>query len=290
MSSIAYVADNKILEFHRINGNSSINFWRYSTKGFTDFKQGDLLFFLTRGRSKQKEKAIVGYGRCKEINKLPVKQVWQRYEKKNGFSNYEEFNEYVIKNSEGKIKHLSNIYLEEVVFFQNEILLSDFNFELSNHLVSYTYLDKNQDITSKILENGIIDIWSIAANKTEEDIIENSKIIHELNLIVDKFNTLKKVNIKKAHSLLSRLENFSLLKENRIEYYNIKDKVLTIALPFICNSKNYDEKFKMLIGHIIILKYYLNLSNIVVKFKIVSDIDIKFESEKILREINDDKL
>ena len=48
MAAIAYVSDDKMLDFHRINGSQEIVFWRLSTKKFSSFQPGDLLFFLSK--------------------------------------------------------------------------------------------------------------------------------------------------------------------------------------------------------------------------------------------------
>ena len=49
MASIAYVTNSQMIEYHRINGNRTMNFWRPSyTKKFADFNDGDYLFFLAR--------------------------------------------------------------------------------------------------------------------------------------------------------------------------------------------------------------------------------------------------
>ncbi|MDE8070272.1 hypothetical protein PT191_06680 [Erysipelothrix rhusiopathiae] len=44
MSSIAYISDEKMVEYHRTNGNQTVNFWRLSLKGFERFDVGDLFF------------------------------------------------------------------------------------------------------------------------------------------------------------------------------------------------------------------------------------------------------
>ena len=64
MASIAYVSDQNMLDFHRINGSQEIVFWRLSTKKFSSFMPGDLLFFLSKAPEtiKNNEKGIVGYG------------------------------------------------------------------------------------------------------------------------------------------------------------------------------------------------------------------------------------
>ena len=53
MGSIAYITDKNMMEYHRLHGNSVINFWKPSIKSITDFKKGDMLFFLTKGTEKK---------------------------------------------------------------------------------------------------------------------------------------------------------------------------------------------------------------------------------------------
>lgn len=288
MSSIAYVTDNKILEFHRINGNKSMNFYRFSNQNFTDFSLGDLMFFLTKERNKQKEKTIVGYGRCKAINNYSIKQAWNKYGVLNGFKTYEEFASDVNNNSEKKIKQINCIYLEDVVFFQNSIYLSDFGIKIDPQLSSYTYLDKNDDITSKILENGIVDIWSVALGKTNENVIQTSKTLHDLISVMEKINSLilNKSNTIKAYNLLDSLIDFNKLRENGFEYYKLEEDKVIIALPFVFNSKNHDERLKSLLGHMILIKHYLKFENINVQFKVVSNRKIDDIDMNILKEIN----
>ena len=89
MSSIAYVTDRQMIEFHRLNGNAGINFWRPSIgKRFTDFHSGDLLFFLAKGTELKhsKEKGIIGYGRFTESEQLSFRQMWGRYSTLNGYA------------------------------------------------------------------------------------------------------------------------------------------------------------------------------------------------------------
>ena len=62
MASIAYITDKKMIEYHRLNGNHSINFWKPSnTKKISDFHNGDLLFFLAKGTDKGKNKEANTY-------------------------------------------------------------------------------------------------------------------------------------------------------------------------------------------------------------------------------------
>ena len=60
MASIAYITDKKMIEYHRLNGNHSINFWKPSnTKKISDFHNGDLYFFWRRVLKKEKIKKKV---------------------------------------------------------------------------------------------------------------------------------------------------------------------------------------------------------------------------------------
>ena len=71
MAAIAYITDSKMLEYHRLNASMTMNFWRLSPLlSFTDFKKGDLLFFLSKDKNhmRHKEKGIVGYGSVDSYN------------------------------------------------------------------------------------------------------------------------------------------------------------------------------------------------------------------------------
>lgn len=70
MSAIAYITDSKLLELHRLNNHKTMNFWRSSSNiSFSDFGEGDLVFFLSKDKihQRKREKGIVGFGRVKEI-------------------------------------------------------------------------------------------------------------------------------------------------------------------------------------------------------------------------------
>ena len=57
MSSIAYITDHQMIEYHRLNGNRIINFWKPSTmKKISDFNPGD---FLQKAQKKVKNEKKV---------------------------------------------------------------------------------------------------------------------------------------------------------------------------------------------------------------------------------------
>ena len=173
MSSIAYVTDKQMIEFHRLNGNDGINFWRPSSgKRFTDFDSGDLLFFLAKGteRLHSREKGLIGYGRFTHSESLSYRQMWNRYGVLNGYPDEHHFKEAILRVAKSKTipARLSCLHLKDVVFFQTPLYLSELGVKISNNVESFTYLDKDDpDMTTKILlkANDIgIDAWSSAVS------------------------------------------------------------------------------------------------------------------------------
>ena len=81
MAAIAYVTDEKMIEYHRFKGNDTIVFWRLSEKNFSDFKTGDLLFFLAKdNETKQtKEKGLIGYGCYKNSQSMSIDNLFKKY-------------------------------------------------------------------------------------------------------------------------------------------------------------------------------------------------------------------
>ncbi len=292
MSSIVYVTDNKMIEYHRLNGNTTMNFWRLSSqKNFSNFIKGDLLFFYTKERALQKERSIAGFGVFKEINKLTLKKMWDTYGSLNGYSSKKELEESILKASKNKAipKYMNCIYLEDVIFFQNPIYLSEFGLKISNKLESYFYLDKeDEELTTKILslanKQGI-DLWSIATGKVDEDSLEDTKLTHNILKAIEKVKSLKyDANIYKIFKR-NLSSDFIQLREKRYEHYKLEDDKVIIALPFIYSKNNHDDSLKRLIGHIMLLKYYFGLENINYEIEIITEGNIEKEDMEILKGI-----
>ena len=120
MSSIAYVTDRKMIDYHRLCGNTTMNFWRLSAgKEFTDFHRGDLLFFYTRMSGRTREKGFVGYAHFESAHPLSLRQMWKRYGTLNGYYTQYELAEAIrraSKNDEIPEK-MNTLFLKDVVFF-----------------------------------------------------------------------------------------------------------------------------------------------------------------------------
>ena len=197
MASIAYITDRNMIEFHRLNGNRTMNFWRPSnSKKFTDFKPGDLLFFLAKGseRGRHREKGIVGYGRFQKAHTLSFRQMWNVYGTENGYASEDELYDAIVKVSKNKKmpKLMNCLYLTDVVFFQAPIYLSEIGVAISNKVESYIYLDKEDpQATSKVLnkakETGV-DMWMAAMSETlsQNFDLEEEQIKHQLSQIIER--------------------------------------------------------------------------------------------------------
>lgn len=239
MASIAYITDSKMLDLHRLNNHKTMNFWRISTNiNFSNFSNGDLVFFLSKDKDhmNQKEKGIVGFGRLEKIYVDSVKKIWEKYHNLNGYNSLEEFKEAIIKASKTKElpEEISSLYLENVTFFQ-PIYLSEVGMSISNNIESYFYLE--EDYTNKLLNlaKESVDLWTLS-----EDL--NEKINYELDLrnLFKVHNEIKDINI--SESELKKIEKKfdSIISSSNYKYMN--------------NSKT--ELFKLNNNHVNILMYH----------------------------------
>lgn len=273
MSSIAYITDSKMLEMHRLNGNKTMNFWRLSKKiNFSDFKEGDLVFFLSKDKAHQrkKEKGIVGYGRVKEIHLSSIKSMWKKYNSLNGFNTYEEFYEALLKINKNKKlpDKISSFYLENVSFFQGPIYLSECDMHISNNVESYIYL-KPDDVPIKILEyaKDSLDLWANLEDNTSsiENDIKRLKISRAYKNIGE-YKLSDKLN-RRAYRELRKFKkdnDYEFIADSKQEMYQINDKDIEILLY---NDKEVDKR--LLIGQTQLYLNQLKDENIV--FKLLND-------------------
>jgi len=169
MSSIAYITDHEMIEFHRLHGNTNIVFWRPSgQKKFQHFYIGDYLFFLTKGteKGKKREKGIIGYGRYAKEDIQSVKQIWKKYGSQCGYSTQKLFQSAILKVSKTHElpKRMHCLLLERVMFFQAPVYLSELDKIISKQIESYIYLDQEDintgwNILNKAMAIGL-DMWS----------------------------------------------------------------------------------------------------------------------------------
>jgi hypothetical protein len=264
MSSIAYITDKQMIEYHRLNGNSTINFWRpSSSKRFTNFNPGDLLFFLAKGTENWLgEKGLVGYGRYTKLGQYSFNQMWQQYSTLNGYEDMASFKEAMLKMTKNKqIRgRYSCLELTDIVFFQAPVYLSEFGLKISKTIESYIYLDKDDpDMTSKILikANEIgVDAWSSAvsryapASSVFEDDLNRHMLHLALNSLPNKANEKDKrrqTNLLKYYVQKHHL-NAQWIDDRQQELCLIDNEGIRIITAVSCLKQHTKERLIYEIG------------------------------------------
>lgn len=258
MSSIAYITDRNMIEFHRLNGNSTISFWRPSAgKRFTDFNHGDLLFFLAKGTELKHtgEKGIIGYGRFQHSVQYSFRQMWNHYERLNGYDTPEDFKEAILRVSKSKTlpSSLSSLILNDIVFFQAPVYLSEFGMRISNNLESFIYLDKdNPQMTVNILlkANKIgVDAWSSAVSSYapsssvfDDDLARHIIQYRAANLPSLSTEKEQKKQVKYLTQLIEKDDRYQWLDERKQELIHFDVDKLELITSISANKLHLTER------------------------------------------------
>ncbi len=273
MASIAYVTDKNMIEFHRLNGSRTMNFWRPGTaKKFTDFHEGDTLFFLVKGTEhpQTREKGILGYGHLKKIQTMTLRQMWNTYGTENGYRTEEELSEAIQRVCKDRKKipsKINSLYLTGVVFFQAPVYLSEIGIHISNRLESYLYLDKEDpQVVSRLLSQAAktgMDAWSLAVNDEaeREDFFEEEEIRHMISSIRKRLPfDLTDWEKRKARKWLQenqqRDSRIRLIRGTRVEGYSYEKGRCTLYFPAV-SGNTLDMKTQALIGHAFLMRQML---------------------------------
>ena len=243
MASIAYVTDQNMIEFHRLNGNHSINFWKPSnSKKISSLNSGDLLFFLAKGSEKgsKKEKGLIGYGKFQKSYTLSFSQMWSKYEMKNGYPSKETLQEAIIKVTKNhKVPdYLNCLLLDEVVFFQYPVYLSEIGMQISNKIESYIYIDKEDMLnTSKILKianNFGVDMWSSLFHKNDKTTFVKDAQIQTIQNIYEKIKSsyYSSYDESRLHRYIQmcikNFDNARMISDAKSEYMEIQEETIKI--------------------------------------------------------------
>lgn len=298
MSSIAYVTDEKMIEFHRLSRNRTIVFWRLSTKKkFSDFRKGDLLFFYAR-TALSKKKAFVGYAHFSSIKKLSINQLWNHFGEMSGYDSYEQLKDAIEKASKTHTvpKALSCLYLTDLVFFSQPIYPEDVGIDIPKNLESYCYIDKEDpSITVKILkkaEQDGVDVWSADPNMDINEIFKKDEIRHELAMIHHRLGkengTLKEQ--QRSHKLAQNQINESgweMVRGSRTDCLRVSSDRIFVATPLVYQNNDKELRIREYIGKIVLYKMYFKQYNHEEKlhFIIMSDGDMK-EAKELVDQIN----
>lgn len=292
MASIVHVTDKDMIEFHRLNGNDSFNFWRAGSKmKFADFKVGDTLFFLAKGSERKREKGIIGYGKCKQITSCSFNTMWKKYGTLNGYLTKNSCAEAIIKvNKDKKMPDkMTCILLEDVAFFNSPVYLSEFNAKLSNKLESYTYIDKgNQCLSEKIILKAMsfgVDLWTSKLSEEEfKRKLYQDAVRQALSYVYLKIKLNETKYIKQLMKKYNEINNGEFINGSLADSIEWNDKT-TVNVPMLVNDFN---KIQGTLGHIILFKKMLTTINSEyekINFDIVS-LNIQEDIEEKLKSFN----
>lgn len=283
MSSIAYVADENMLEYHRLCRNRTILFWRLSNKRkFTDFKKGDLLFFYSRPAYGRK-KGLVGYAHYDSTKRLTLTQMWNRYGETTGYSDQKRLSDAIMRASKGEIpKQMSCLYLTDVVFFLTPVYAEEAGIELPVNLESYTYLDKDDPtITVRILECASkhgIDLWSADPDRKPDEIFYGDVLRHKLAMIYKKIGAVSGSEREKnaLHKITAKLllqNNTELIRGSVTDCVTVEKDYVKVYIPFTFQVNDRNERVRELYGRLIMYKWMAEEENIdrPLKLEVVSD-------------------
>ncbi|MBW9212492.1 MULTISPECIES: hypothetical protein [Terrabacteria group] len=252
MSSIVYVCDEDMVEYHRLSQHKEILFWRIATKRkFSDFHIGDLLFFYAKTHYSS-EKKLIGYGHFSEMKRLSLRQMWQEYEEKTGYYSFKSLEQAIHKVARHKIPAKMNcLVLKNVIFFARPIEPEEVGLNLSKSLESFAYIDHQQaSATSDLLkiakEEGI-NIWSNSIDKQTEEVFT-------IDAIEQRFLSLSHLypNVFSEHLqheqklLLYKKEHWKLRKD--FCYQIESENKIAIKVPIPKISKSRQKNIQIFIG------------------------------------------
>ncbi len=248
MASIAYVSDNKMIEYHRLHGHRKIAFWRFSNKKFSEFSHEDFLFFLCK--TKRKERGIVGYGRLSEVNNLSVKSLWKKYETLTGYQSLETLEYSISKLNKSSVfpGKLNALILEEVTYFKSPIYLSEFGFQLNKQVESYIYIDQIENITSQILNKASsigLDLWSeIQEKRLSYGSLKLNSTLYTIALSIKSSKLYGSSRHKRITTEFNKGKRLQTLVMNENISYELKENQVHLYIPMI--NQNEKELFATL--------------------------------------------
>lgn len=283
MASIAYVTDKNMIEFHRLNGNHTMNFWRLSSqRKFTHFAKGDYLFFLAKGSEHRitREKGIIGYGKLAFTKTMTFNQMWNEYGSLNGFSSREEFRETVLKVSKSKTipKSMHSLYLEDIIFFKYPLYLSEININISANLESFFYLDrKGVSATTKILKKAQeigIDAWQFALDdQINQQIFEKDLQNHVLSELINTIFQPKSTTARTLRQFIKEKSDYEFIKGSTDVIINPLSQHLIFNYEY--KERTKDNQFYSLLGRIMAFKKLTQataeIKDLIYQLSVISD-------------------
>ena len=298
MSSIAYTADESMLEYHRLCRNRSMLFWRLSSKKFADFQKGDLLFFFARPH-KGRKKGLVGYAHFDSVIRLSLKQMWSRYGQLTGYDSEELLREAIEKAAKESIpKQLNCLYLTDVVFFLSPIYPEEAGLDIQNNLESYCYLDHSDpSVTARILkiaEERGIDLWSADGEMSPEVIFRRDEIRHKLAVIhksigSNSFNKKENTKADRLAKIRCVDPGWERIRTGRSDCLYMEEDKLVIGLPFVTQANDRDLRIREICGRMLMYRVKAKQAGFNVTFEVLGD-SVPDEVTEIAELLNNEQI
>ena len=133
------------------NVTSKINFWRKDTKAISNIHKNDRIYFLRKKTKEYPKIAIIGMATFEKYAIMSPKEAWYTFKTNNGCQNINE----LLSNFPENTKEIGCIILNNIIYFENEIYLSDANISFSRKIQSrkpLTYLEESNILN---LMNGV---------------------------------------------------------------------------------------------------------------------------------------
>lgn len=261
MSSIAYITDHRMIEYHRLNGNQTIIFWRpTSQKKFTDFQEGEYLFFLAKGseKGKQKEKGIIGYGRYTKEYVLSFHDMWKKFKTLCGYRNKEQLYEAIMRVAKNQTlpEKIHCLRLENIIFFQTPIYLSELNIHISKQVESYIYLDQEDIfVSSEIIKKASTfgqDVWSSMVLAYDNLFYYDSEIIciQNLHQKLDKdlYTEYEKQKIIAFIKQYQKGKDIRFLAGGKDDFVTLEKNAITFYIPCLVGLLSFKKNLPNIIG------------------------------------------
>lgn len=290
MSSIAYVTEENMLEYHRLCRNRSILFWRLTTKNrFTDFRKGDLLFFFARGAHAKKKKGFIGYGHYAYTRKLSIAQMWKQYGTMTGYDTKELLEDAIRKAAKGNVPDsMLCLYLEDVVFFTAPIYPKEVGIDIPIHLESYCYIDKDDpQVTVRILKQADkygIDLWSYNISSNPTEVFYSDVVRHVISLAFSQMpkecgNERERAIMHKLARTQCEKDDWELIRGSRTDCMKFDGNTIEIAIAFASNSQDRALRVLELSGKMNL--YRLALKKNTLQYRLRFTVLLENEDEEI---------
>lgn len=124
------------------NATNKINFPRKDIKAISNIHENDRIYFLRKKTKEYPKIAIIGMATFEKYAIMSPKEAWHTFKTNNGFSNINE----LLSNFPENTKEIGCIILNNIMYFENEISLSDTSISFSRKIQSrksLTYLEES---------------------------------------------------------------------------------------------------------------------------------------------------